>query len=163
MISPRIEIDLTAIEHNAHELVTALKKRGIGVTGVTKATLGSPEVARAMIRGGVKRLADSRIENLEALRDSGIRVPMTLSRAPAPEWADRAVACAQSSMVSDLEIVTALSVAAGKRAFTHGIVLMVELGDLREGLMVADVLDAARIISRTRHVTLAGIGTNLAC
>lgn len=163
MISPRIEIDLTAIEHNAHELVTALKKRGIGVTGVTKATLGSPEVARAMMRGGVKRLADSRIENLEALRDAGIRVPMTLSRAPAPEWADRAVACAQSSMVSDLEIVTALSVAAGKRAFTHGIVLMVELGDLREGLMVADVLDAARIISRTRHVTLAGIGTNLAC
>ncbi len=163
MISPRIEIDLTAVEHNAHELVLALKKRGIGVTGVTKATLGSPEVAHAMMRGGVKRLADSRIENLEALRDAGIRVPMTLLRAPAPEWADRAVACAHSSMVSDLSTVTALSVAAGKRAFTHGIVLMVELGDLREGLMVADVLDAARIISRTRHVTLAGIGTNLAC
>jgi predicted amino acid racemase len=163
VISPRIEIDLTAVEHNSGVLVKALHKRGIGVTGVTKATLGSPEVARAMMRGGVKRLADSRIENLEALRDSGLRVPMTLLRAPAPQWADRAVASAQSSMVSDLGIVTALSVAAGKRALTHGIVLMVELGDLREGLMVADVLDAARIISRTRHVTLAGIATNLAC
>src|SRR5680860_1475781 len=40
---------------------------------------------------------------------------------------------------------------------------MVELGDLREGLMVADVLDAARVVSRTRHLTLAGIATNLAC
>jgi ornithine racemase len=163
VIAPRIEIDLTAVEHNADVLVKALKKRGIGVTGVTKATLGSPEVARAMMRGGVRRLADSRIENLEAMRDAGIRLPMTLLRAPSPDWADRAVSCAQSSMVSDLEIVTALSVAAGKRALTHGIVLMVELGDLREGIMVADVLDAARIISRTRHVTLAGIGTNLAC
>lgn len=162
-MSPRVEIDLTAIEHNARELVTRLGKRGIGVTGVTKATLGSPEVANAMLRGGVKRLGDSRIENLEALREAGIRVPMTLLRAPAPDWADRAVVAAEASLVSDLDIVTALSVAAGKRAYNHGIVLMVELGDLREGLMAADVLDAARIISRTRHVSLAGLGANLAC
>jgi predicted amino acid racemase len=97
------------------------------------------------------------------MRDAGIRVPITLLRSPSPEWAERAVACATHSLVSDLDIVTALSVAAGKRALNHGIILMVELGDLREGLMTADVLDAARIISRTRHVTLAGIGTNLAC
>ena len=163
MIAPRIEIDLSAVEHNAQVLVKSLHQRGIEVTGVTTATLGSPEVARAMMRGGVKRLGDARIENLEAMHDAGIRVPMTLLRAPAPEWSARAVACASASLVSDLDVVAALSVAAGKRALTHGIILMVELGDLREGIMVADVLDAARVISRTRHVTLAGIGTNLAC
>jgi ornithine racemase len=160
--TPRIEIDLSAVEHNARELVGRLRARGINVTGVTQATLGSPEVAKAMIAGGVKRLGDSRIENIEALRDAGIKVPVMLLRAPSPEWADRAVACATHSLVSDLDIVTALSVAAGKRALNHGIVLMVEMGDLREGMMTADVLDAARIISRTRHVTLAGIGTHLA-
>lgn len=163
MISPRIEVDLAAIEHNARTLVTRLGKRGITVTGITKATLGSPEVAKAMIRGGVTRLGDSRIENLEALREARIEVPLTLVRSPAPEWADRTVAVATSSLVSDLDVVAALSVAAGKRALTHGIVLMVELGDLREGVMVADVLDAARTISRTRHVVLAGVGGNLAC
>ncbi len=163
MRTPRIEIDLTAVEHNSHELVKRLHKRGIEVTGVTKATLGSPEIARAMMRGGIKRLGDSRLENIEALRDAGIRVPIVLLRSPAPDWAERTVASATHSLVSDLDTVTALSVAAGKRAHTHGIILMVELGDLREGLMMADVLDAARIISRTRHVVLAGIGTNLAC
>lgn len=162
MRTPRIEIDLSAVEHNARELVTRLHARGISVTGVTKATLGSPDVAKAMIRGGVARLGDSRIENIEALRDSGVKVPVVLLRSPSPEWAERAVACASHSLVSDLEIVTALSVAAGKRALNHGIVLMVELGDLSEGMMTADVLDAARIISRTRHVTLTGIGTTLA-
>ena len=162
MRTPRIEIDLTAVEHNSRELVKRLHKRGIEVTGVTKATLGSPEIARAMMRGGIKRLGDSRLENIEALRDAGIRVPIMLLRSPSPEWADRVVACATHSFVSDLDTVTAISVAAGKRAHTHGIVLMIELGDLSEGLMMADVLDAARIISRTRHVTLAGIGTNLA-
>lgn len=163
MISPRIEVDLAAIEHNARELVTRLGKRGITVTGITKATLGSPEVAKAMIRGGVTRLGDSRIENLEALREAGIQVPLVMVRSPAPDWADRAVYAAQTSFVSDLDVVAALSIAAGKRALTHGIVLMVELGDLREGVMTADVLDAARVISRTRHVMLAGVGTNLAC
>ena len=163
MITPRIEIDLGAIEHNTRELVTRLRHRGIAVTGSTKATLGSPDVAKAMIRGGVTRLGDSRLENLEALRESGIRVPLMLLRAPAPAWADRVVATAQTSLVSDLDIVTALSVAAGKRAVTHEIILMVELGDLREGVMTADALDAARMISRTRHLVLAGVGTNLAC
>lgn len=162
MRTPRIEIDLSAVEHNARELVKRLHARGIDVTGVTQATLGSPEVAKAMIAGGVKRLGDSRIENIEALRDAGIKVPVILLRSPSPEWADRAVACATHSLVSDLDIVTALSVAAGKRALNHGIILMVEMGDLGEGMMTADVLDAARIISRTRHVTLTGIGTNLA-
>ncbi|WP_084039569.1 alanine/ornithine racemase family PLP-dependent enzyme [Demequina sp. NBRC 110053] len=163
MISPRIEVDLSAIEHNARVLVTRLARRGISVTGVTKATLGSPDIAKAMIRGGVTRIADSRIDNLEALRDAGVRVPLTLLRAPAPQWADRAVACATSSLVSDADVVDALSAAAGKRAITHGVVFMVELGDLREGVMVADLVDVARRVSRTRHVTLAGIGTNLAC
>lgn len=162
MRTPRIEIDLSAVEHNARRLVERLGARGIDVTGVTKATLGSPEVANAMIRGGVKRLGDSRIENIEALRDAGVRVPIMLLRAPSPEWADRAVACATHSLVSDLDIVTALSVAAGKRALNHGIVLMVEMGDLGEGMMMADAMDAARIISRTRHVTLTGVGTSLA-
>ena len=163
MRSPRIEINLGAIEHNAKELVRRLGRRGISVTGVTKATLGSPEVAKAMIRGGVQRIGDSRIENLEALREAGIKAPLVLLRTPAPDWADRAIACANVSLASDLDVVTALSEASGKRSTTHGIVLMVELGDLREGVMVADVLDAARVISRTRHISFAGLGTNLAC
>jgi predicted amino acid racemase len=162
MISPRIEIDLGAIEHNAKTLAGKLNRRGLQVTGVTNATLGSPEVAQAMIRGGIRRLGDTRIENLEALHEAGIKAPLLLLRSPAPQWADRVVAVASASLVSDLDVVMALSAAAGKRAATHGIVLMIELGDLREGIMMADVLDAARVISRTRHIALAGLGTHLA-
>lgn len=163
MIAPRIEIDLGRVEENARTLVDLLGRRGIQVTGVTKATLGSPDVARAMLRGGVARLADSRIDNLEALKEAGIRAPMMLLRAPDPAWADRAVAVANVSLVSDVDVAYALSAAAGKRGSDHGIVVMVELGDLREGVMASDVLDLARVISRTRHLRLAGIGTNLAC
>ncbi|MCE9683908.1 alanine/ornithine racemase family PLP-dependent enzyme [Halomonas alkalisoli] len=163
MTCPRIEIDLTKIAENARALVTQLSGRGIDVTGVTKATLGSPEVAKAMIAGGVVRLGDSRLENLEALRDAGIQAPLTLLRSPTPDQADRTVACASLSQVSERDVVEALSAAAGKRGVVHGLVLMVELGDLREGILPENALDLARHISLTPHVALAGLGTNLAC
>ena len=51
--APRLEIRLDRIHHNARTLVDRLAERGISVTGVTKATLGSPEVARELLRAGV--------------------------------------------------------------------------------------------------------------
>jgi hypothetical protein len=67
MTAPRLEIDLDKIHHNARALVQRLGKRGISVTGVTKATLGSLEIAGALLRAGVRGLGDSRIENIEAM------------------------------------------------------------------------------------------------
>lgn len=163
MTTPRLEIDLAAIGHNAQFLVTALGAKGIGVTGVTKATLGSPDVARVMVAAGVRRLADSRIENLEAMREAGIRVPLTLLRSPAPRQADAVVACADVVMVSDLDVAMALSEAAARTGRAIGIMVMVELGDLREGVMPADLADVTRRIHRTPLLHLTGIGTNLAC
>ena len=61
MPAPRLEVDLEKIYHNARELVTRLARRGISVTGVTKATLGSAEIANTLLRAGVNSLGDSRI------------------------------------------------------------------------------------------------------
>ncbi|TVP52367.1 MAG: alanine/ornithine racemase family PLP-dependent enzyme [Halomonas sp.] len=163
MISPRVEINLAKIEHNTRHLVSLLGAKGIAVTGITKATLGLPEVANAMIAGGVIRLGDSRIENLEALSTGGIQLPLTLLRSPTPEQAERAVACASISQVSELSVVEALAVAAAKRGVIHGLILMIELGDLREGVLPSDALGFAQRLLQTPHVALLGIGTNLAC
>ena len=56
--APRLEIDLEKIHHNAFTLVKRLAKRGISVTGVTKATLGSLEIANALLRAGASALGD---------------------------------------------------------------------------------------------------------
>ncbi len=52
MTAPRLEIDLDKIHHNARALVEALARRSISVTGVTKATLGSPDIAQTMLDAG---------------------------------------------------------------------------------------------------------------
>ena len=78
MTAPRLTIDLNKIHHNACTLVQRLDDRGIAVTGVTKATLGSPEIANTLIRAGVRALGDSRIENIESMRSAGVTASMTL-------------------------------------------------------------------------------------
>ena len=163
MTAPRLEIDLRKLHHNARSLVTRLASRGISVTGITKATLGSPAVAGAMLRAGVRSLGDSRIENLETLRAAGVTAPLTLVRSPMLSQVDRVVASATRSCNSELAVITALSAAAEATGRTHGVVLMVELGDLREGILPGDLAGMVRRMQRLPAIVLAGIGTNLAC
>ena len=163
MSAPRLEIDLAKIEHNARTLVERLAGLGISVTGVTKATLGSPQVARALLRGGVCGLADSRIENIEGMRHAEVEASMTLVRSPMLSQAARVVAHADVSFNTELEVIRKLSAHAEQAGKTHGVVLMVELGDLREGILPGDLEDAVRETLRFPNITLEGIGANLAC
>lgn len=163
MTAPRLQIDLDKIHHNARTLVERLAGRGISVTGVTKATLGSPEIAGAMLQAGVSALGDSRIENIEAMRLAAVTAPMALLRSPMLSQADRVVAHADVSFNTELDVIAKLSSAAQQAKRTHGIVLMVELGDLREGIMPGDLMNAVRQTLSFPNIALKGIGANLAC
>ncbi len=163
MTAPRLEIRLDHIHHNARALVERLAERGISVTGVTKATLGSPEIARELIRAGVTSIGESRIENIEALRRAGLTTTMVLIRSPMLSQAARVVAHAEVSLNSEIEVVEQLSIAAQEQGRRHRVVLMVELGDLREGILPGDLEGVARRVLDLPGVVLRGIGANLAC
>ena len=163
MTAPRLEIDSGKVEENTRVLVRQLARRGIEVMGVTKAALGSPEVGAAMLRGGATSLGDSRIENIERTRRSQVPSLLTLIRTPMISQVDRVVEQADVSVNSELAVIAALALVAQRCGRTHGIVLMVELGDLREGLMPEDLEDAVRQLRRLPNVVLKGIGANFAC
>jgi predicted amino acid racemase len=161
--APRLDIDLAAITHNARSLVDLLAAKGIRVTGVCKAALASTDVATAMVRGGVSGLGDSRVENLARLRAAGIAAPLTLIRSPMRSQAHAAVRYADTSLNTEPVVLDALATAALDQRVTHDVVLMVELGDLREGVPADELVDLAGSVVRRRGLRLAGIGTNLAC
>ena len=163
MSAPRLEIDLEAITHNTRTLVSQLAKLGIGVTGITKASLGSPGVAAAMLHGGATGLGDSRVENLARLHAGGVTATTTLIRSPMVSQAAQVVRDADVSLNTEAAVIDSLASAALSQGTTHSVVVMVELGDLREGVPVADVLDLCRHVVRTPGIELAGLGTNLAC
>lgn len=162
-MAPRIEVDLAKVGHNARSLVDRLAARGIGVTGVTKAVLGWPELARVLLDAGVTGVGDSRLANVERLRAAGLDAPVTLLRSPTPAEAERVVRCVDVSCNSEPVAIEALAAAAEATGRRHGVLLMVELGDLREGLLAADVDGAARLVRDRPGLVLHGVGANLAC
>ncbi|GAA1729593.1 alanine/ornithine racemase family PLP-dependent enzyme [Aeromicrobium alkaliterrae] len=163
MSAPRLDVDLDLVTHNTRTLVDRLAPRGIRVTGVAKATLGSRDVAAAMVLGGASGIGDSRVENLSRLRAAGAAAPLTLIRSPMVSQADRVVRTADVSLNTEAVVLAALSSAALHRISTHDVVLMVELGDLREGVATVDVVDLAGVVAALPGLRLAGLGTNLAC
>jgi ornithine racemase len=163
LTTPRLEIDLVKIHSNAEFLVKILGRRGISVSAVTKATLGLPSVAKALLAAGVSGLADSRIENILKLRHAKVTAPITLIRSPMISQAELIVKNTDISLNTELDIISALSKAAQTLGRPHGVLLMVELGDLREGIMPAELEAIVRRTLDFPNITLKGIGTNLAC
>ena len=163
MTAPRLEIDLEKKLHNATTLVERLRDRRISVTAITKAMLGAPELARVLLQAGVSGLGDARIENIEAMRDAGISAPMTLIRSPMLSQSKRVVINADVSFNTENDVIKSLSVAAQEEKVTHGVVFMIELGDLREGIMPDDVRSVVEKVLRYPNIVIIGVGANLAC
>jgi ornithine racemase len=161
--APRLDIDLRKLHYNAHTLVGRFGVKGVSVTGMTKAVLGLPDVAKVLLDAGVCALGDSRIENVETMRKAGIKAPIILTRSPMLSQIERAVGSADISFNTEIDVICALSDAAQKVGSVHGIVLMVELGDLREGIMPDDVECIVRKTLELPNIEFKGIGTNLAC
>ena len=168
--APRLTVDLGKLAHNARTVAALCGRCGVSVLGVVKAAAGHFEVARAFVAGGVTALGDSRLENLEVLRRAGIGDELTLLRLPQQSLAADVVRLADVSLNSEISTITLLSREAERLGRPHRVVLMVDLGDLREGFWLGTegeglpgLIEAARQLRSLKGVHVAGIGTNLTC
>ncbi|MBM7557800.1 alanine/ornithine racemase family PLP-dependent enzyme [Halanaerobacter jeridensis] len=158
---PKVEINLAKIKDNAQRIVSLTKRNGINVWGVTKGVKGDPEVAKKMLEAGVRGLADSRIENLKRLSD--LDTELMLLRSPMLSQVEQVIDYADISLNSELEVIKQLNQAAVKKEQIHKIILMVDLGDRREGVLPNNVLQIVKKIETLSNIKLVGLGTNLAC
>lgn len=163
MSAPRIEVDLSKIRHNTQTAVHRLQRRGINVTAVTKAVCGHPAIAQAMLQGGASGLADARLSNVQRLRAAGITCPVTLIRTPMLSQVDDVVQTCEASYNTELAVVAALAAEALRRDTVHGIILMVEMGDRREGIAPESLSTIVQQVLTMPGVVLKGIGANFAC
>ncbi len=162
MYYPKIQIDLKKLEHNVKTIIDLCKKKDIEVAGVTKVFCGHPEVAQAYVDSGVSYLADSRIENLVKLKQ--FKIPKILLRLPMISEVEKVVEYADISLNSELNTIKELSKAAMEKDVNHKILLMVDLGDLREGYFDEDeIYRVTEEILKLEGIKLLGIGTNLTC
>jgi predicted amino acid racemase len=163
MPAPSVIIDLDIIAENTRRVAERLTPLGIGVFGVTKAACGSPLVARAMLRGGVIGLADSRLDNVQRMRHSGITAPIMMLRIPSVTEAPEVVRLCDLSLNSEAAVLDALAEAAEEQGIVHDVILMLEMGDRREGVSPEDLIPLAQTAMAEPSLRLAGIGANFMC
>ena len=164
MYAPILEIDTRKIEENARKLHTFCARRGVELAFVTKGFSARPGVIRAARAGGVTRFADSRLKNIIAAKTAIPGLHYLLIRIPAIDEAEEVVRWADCSLQSQIEVIRAVSDAAVRQGKIHPIILMVDVGDLREGVFGREQLEeiAGQILDCT-GVELVGLGTNVGC
>lgn len=158
---PALVTDLSKLKHNAHFLKRQSLEHGVEIMAVTKVFCGEPTVAQAMIDAGVTMLADSRVSNLERMKD--LAAEKVLLRLPMISEAEQVVKYADISLNSEIETMRALSKSALNQSKIHRVILMVDLGDLREGVLPQDLNSLVESVLPLEGIEIAGLGVNLTC
>lgn len=163
MVLPRLEIHADRITENTRAIGALVHGHGGRLAGVGKVLCAHPAAVDALVAGGVEYYADSRIDNLRAVRERGIDVPLLQLRLPEPSRIADTVAHSDLCLVSELDTMRALGAEAVRQGREYGAIVMVDLGDLREGVWDERIVDVCVEAARIDGLVLAGIGANLAC
>lgn len=131
---------------------------------VNKVFDGCIETAQAVIDGGINVIAESRTYNLEKIRSTGCTT--CLLRSPCLSEIEDVVRYADISLNSEPAVMQALSDEAQRQGKTHQVLLMIDMGDLREGIWFAhyeQILSTVKLIEELPGLALYGLGTNFNC
>ena len=158
---PRIIADLNKLKSNTDQVASLCGKHGVNIMGVTKVFCGRPEIAKAYVEGGVKYLADARIENLKKIQN--LPCEKVLLRLPMISQASEVVKYADISLNSEIATIKALNACGENQNKKHKIILMIDLGDLREGILKDQVDETVEAILELKHIEILGLGVNLTC
>lgn len=162
MYYPVLEVSLDKMIHNTRSVIEQCGEFGVNVVGVDKVACGSVELAEAMVEGGIEIIGDSRIRNLKKLQD--VKAKKMLIRLPMISQVEEVIRYSDISLNSEVKTIKKLSEEALKQGKIHQVILMVDVGDLREGIFNEyEVMDTVEEILNLKGVELLGIGTNLSC
>lgn len=131
--------------------------------GVTKVVSADPEIAKALTSAGINYIADSRIENIKKMKEAGVKAKFVLIRTPFKSKLEQVIQYADISFNTELSIIQQLSKIAVSLNRVHEIVLMLEMGDLREGILESNIEQIFKSILLLKGIKIKGIGTNLSC
>lgn len=158
---PRITINRDKFRHNLRTMLDYCHEKGISVMAVSKVFCADHELLDIMIEEEVDYLSDSRIENLTGISSV---IPKVLLRLPSISESELVVRHSDISLNSELSTINELNKKAESLNKIHGIILMIDLGDLREGIFLeSEIFDTVKSVLKMKNISLKGIGTNLTC
>lgn len=159
---PKLEIDINKLKQNVKIISRMCHDKNISLAFVTKSFCARKEIVEKLVEEGIDYIADSRINNLKKLKD--INLPKILIRIPMISELEDVIKYSDISFNSELKTIKALNEICESKNIIHNIVLMFDLGDLREGYFYEeDLFNNIENIQKFKNIKMVGIATNLTC
>jgi len=162
---PYLYINREKIYENAKRVVEICGEKGIGVSGVIKGVNGIHAVSEEFLRAGCAQIASSRIGQLKDFKKRRPDIETMLLRVPMESEIEAVILHSDISLNSERETIELMEKKAEEFKVNHKVILMMDLGDLREGFFEQEKLIelALHIEKNMKYVKLGGVGTNLGC
>lgn len=158
-----ITLNKKKLKDNYLSLDSLFKSRNIEWSIVAKMLCGNQIFLEAIMELGIKQICDSRITNLKIIKSINPDIETVFIKPPAKRYVSKIIQFADVSFNTEYETIKLLSDAAVKLNKTHKIVIMIELGELREGVMREQFIEFYAKVFELPNIEVAGIGTNLTC
>lgn len=149
--------------HNYQYLSRLFKDHDIEWGIVSKVLCGSTIYLKEIIALGIHQICDSRITNLKTIKSIDPSIETVFIKPPAKRYISSIVKYADASFNTEFETIRMISEEAVKQQKVHKVIIMIELGELREGVMRKDFVDFYAKVFNLPNIEVAGIGTNLTC
>ncbi|MDP8228371.1 MAG: alanine racemase [Candidatus Electryoneaceae bacterium] len=159
----RVIINLEALNSNFQTVNNWIKNHGASWTLVTKVLCGHSDTLKALQQLGVQSMGDSRLANLRAIERIVPNLEAWYLRLPHYAVIEEVVSLANVSLNSEISVIEKLNEEAKRQDQNHRIIVMIELGDLREGVLPGDLVDFYNHVLQLSNIEVLGIGANLGC
>ncbi len=158
-----IELNRKKLKHNYTFLNELMKAHGRSWAVVTKLLCGNKKYLKELLDLGTEEACDSRISNLKTIKSLNPNIQTIYIKPPAKRSIRNIVRYADVSFNTELDTIKLLSEEAVAQNKTHKIIIMIEMGDLREGVLGDQLLDFYHDVFQLPNIVVSGIGTNLNC
>ncbi len=162
-----LEVKTKKILNNIDKISDILNKKDISWSLVTKVLSGNRDILKEILKSDViKRthsIGDSRISNLKMIKRLRPDAETMYIKPPAISYIKDIVLYADISLNTSMETVMALNDEAKRQGKVHRIIIMIEMGELREGVIGDNIISFYRSIFDLPNISVEGIGTNLGC
>lgn len=152
-----------SLAHNFRFLKALFEEEKVSWGIVSKLLCGNRNYLKELLDLGVKEIHDSRVSNLKTIKELNPEVQTVYIKPPARRSIKSIVKYADVSMNTELETIRMLSEEAGNQDKMHKIIIMVEMGDLREGVLGDELVAFYEQVFRLPNIRIIGLGTNLNC
>lgn len=158
-----VTLDNKKLASNFRYLNTLFKKNGIEWSIVSKILSGNKIFLAELLKFDINQICDSRVSNLKEIKLINPKIETIYIKPPAKRSISNVVKYADISMNTEFETIKLLSDEAKRQKKMHKIIIMIELGELREGVMGEDFIAFYESVFKLTNIQVVGIGANLTC